>query len=79
LGVICFRPKNQSFLQEKEPATFSHGQGTHSANILLRVWPKIPQMPQNISAQKFRIFEKKLSLGIRSPCLRTSDFDDYEL
>ena len=40
---------------------------------------KIPQMPQNISAQKFRIFEKKLSLGIRSPCLRTSDFDDYEL
>ena len=24
LGVICFRPKNQSFLQERGPATLSH-------------------------------------------------------
>ena len=50
LGVICFRPKNQ-FLKEKEPTTLSHGQGTHSAKIVLIVWPKIPQTPQKISAQ----------------------------
>ena len=37
---------------------------------------KIPQMPQTISpkmfaqAQNFKIFEKRLSLGVRSPCLR---------
>ena len=37
--------------------------------------PKIPQMPQNFrpnlsaQAQKFGIFEKKLSLGVRSSCL----------
>ena len=35
----------------KQPDTFSHGQGTHSAKIVLVVWPKIPQMPQKISAQ----------------------------
>ena len=36
---------------------------------VLIVWPKIPQMPQNFSAQaqKFGIFEKKISLGVRSP------------
>ena len=39
---------------------------------VLIVQPKIPQMPQNISAQnvcqtqKFEIFEEKLSLGVRS-------------
>ena len=35
----------------------------------LIVWQKIPQMPQNISAQaqKFEIFEKKLSPDVRSP------------
>ena len=49
-----FRHKNQSFVQEKEPATLSHGEGTHSAKIVLTVWPKIPQMPQNISAQFIR-------------------------
>ena len=48
---ICFRHKNQSFLQEKEPATLSHGQWTHSAKIVLIVWPEIPQMPHKISAQ----------------------------
>ena len=43
---------------------------------VLIVWPKIPQMPQKISpkmsaqVQKFKIFEKRLSLGVRSPCLR---------
>ena len=51
LWVICFRPEDQSFLQEKEPDTFFYGQGTHSAKIVLIVWPKIPQMPQKISAQ----------------------------
>ena len=51
LGVVCFRPKNQSFLLEKEPATLSHGQGTHSAKIVLIVWPEIPQMPHKIPAQ----------------------------
>ena len=34
---------------------------------VLIVWPKIPQMPPKISPQKFRIFERKLSLGVRSP------------
>ena len=29
----------------------SHGQGTHSAKMVLIVWPKIHQMPQNVSAQ----------------------------
>ena len=40
-------------------------------------WPKIPQMPQNLSAQivcpspKFWDFdEKKASLGFRSPCTK---------
>ena len=30
-------------------------------------WPKIPQMTQNLSAQKFGISMKKASLGVRSP------------
>jgi hypothetical protein len=60
-------------LFEKEPATFSHGQWTQSAKIVVIVWPKIPKTNQkfqpNLSAQaqKFQIFEKKLSLGVRSP------------
>ena len=42
--------------------------------MVLIVWLKTPQMPQKISAQfvakaqKFEIFEKKLSLGVHSPC-----------
>ena len=32
---------------------------------VLIVRPKIPQMPQKMSAQKLEIFEKKLSLGFR--------------
>ena len=69
LGVICFRPKNQSFLLEKEPATFSHGHRTHSAKVLLIVWPEIPQMPHKISAQfgclspKVSNFRKKAFSG----------------
>ena len=47
---MWFRPKNQSFLWEREPATLPHGQGTHSAKIVLIVWPEIPQMPHKISA-----------------------------
>ena len=42
---------------------------------VLIVWPKIPKMPQNLSAQfvcpspKVLDFnEKKASLGVRSPC-----------
>ena len=42
---------------------------------VLIVWPKIPQMPQNLSAQfvcpspKVLDFNKKgASLGVRSPC-----------
>ena len=31
----------------------------HSAKIVLIVWPKIPQMPQKKSAQKFGIFWRK--------------------
>ena len=40
---------------------------------VLIVWLKIPEMPQKISAQnvcpcpKFEIFEKNISLGVRSP------------
>ena len=37
--------------KEKEPATFSHGQGTHSTKIVLIVWPEIAQMPNKFSAQ----------------------------
>ena len=51
LGVVCFGHKNQSFLKEIDTATLSDGQGTHSANIVLIVWPEIPQMPHKISAQ----------------------------
>ena len=38
-------------------------------------WLKIPRMPQNILAQftcprpKVWVFQKKLSLGVRSPCI----------
>jgi hypothetical protein len=36
-----------------------HGKGTHSTlKWVLIVQLKIPQMPQKISAQKFKIFEK---------------------
>ena len=51
LGVVCFRPKNQRFLQEKDPATLSHEQGTHSAKIVPIVWLEIAKMPPKISAQ----------------------------
>ena len=33
------------------PNPFTHGQGTHSAKIVLIIRPKIPQMPQNLSDQ----------------------------
>ena len=75
LGVMyMFQTYKPFFLQEKEPATLSHGQVTHSAKIALIVWPEIPQMPHKISAQfvcpcpKVSNFEKKLSLGVSSPC-----------
>ena len=51
LGVVCFRPKNHRFLQEKDPATLSHEQGTHSAKIVPIVWLEIAKMPPKISAQ----------------------------
>ena len=51
LGVVCFRPKNQCFLQEKDPATLSYEQGTHSAKIVPIVWLEIAKMPPKISAQ----------------------------
>ena len=68
LGVVCFRPKNQRFLQEKYPTTLSHEQGTHSAKIVPIVWLKIAKMPPKISAQfvcpspKVSNFRKKSSL-----------------
>ena len=46
---------------------------------VLIVWPKLPQIPQKISAQKVchclpkpksLLFKKKLFLGVRSPCLK---------
>ena len=61
------------FLQEREPATLSYEQGTHSDKIELIVWPEKPQMPHKISAQfacpspNVSNFCKKLSLGVRSP------------
>ena len=51
LGVVCFRPKNQFFLLEKDPATLSHEQWTHSAKIVPIVWLEIAKMPSKISAQ----------------------------
>ena len=51
LGVVCFRPKNQCFLQEKDPATLSHEQGAHSAKTVPIVWLEIAKMPPKISAQ----------------------------
>ena len=47
--------------------------------LVLIVWPKIPQIPQKISAQnvchclpkpKSLLFKKTLFLGVRSPCLK---------
>ena len=49
LGFICVSPENQSFLQEKQPNMYI--QGTHSAKVVLIVWPKTPQMTQKIAAQ----------------------------
>ena len=43
--------KTKVFGRKRQPNQFSHGQGTNSAKIVLIVWPKIPQMPQNLSAQ----------------------------
>ena len=66
--------KTKGFFKKKNPIPFSNGEGTHSAKIVLIVWPKIPQMPQKYQpkmsarAQKFEILEKKLSLDVRSPC-----------
>ena len=51
LGVVCFRPKKQHFLQEKDPATLSHEQGTHGAKKVPIVWLEIAKMPPKISAQ----------------------------
>ena len=31
-----FRPKNHTLVQEKEPAIFSHGQGTHCAPVTVK-------------------------------------------
>ena len=54
---------------------FSHGQGTHSAKIVLIARLKIPQVPQNILVQfvcpnlkVWDFWNKKVSLGVRSPC-----------
>ena len=44
LGAVCFRPKNQRFLEEKDPTTLSHEQGTHSAKIVPIVWLEITKM-----------------------------------
>ena len=40
---------------------------------VLMVWPKIPQMPQKISAQNIEIFEKK-NLGVCSPWIKRWPF-----
>ena len=42
--------------KEKGPATFSHGQGTHSAKIVLIIWPEIPQMHCKCFAYNFYRF-----------------------
>ena len=66
--------KTTVLLWEKQPNTFSNGQGTHSVKIVLIVWPKIPHASINIRPiclPKPKIFEflkKNLSLGVRSPC-----------
>ena len=62
--------KTKVFLQRKQSNTQNDGQGV---NVGALVWPKIPKVTQtfrpNLSAeaQKFEIFEKKLSLGVRIP------------
>ena len=35
----------------KTTKSIFYGQGTHSAKVVLIVWPKIPQLPQNLSVQ----------------------------
>ena len=49
-------------------------------------WPKIPQMPQNLSAQivcpspkVWDFDEKKASLGVRSPCLQPNGAQRTEM
>ena len=62
LGLGCKEAK-KCLINEK------HGQGTQSTKIGADNCLKIPQMPQNLSAQaqKFGILKKKASLGVRSP------------
>ena len=52
-------------MQEKDPTTLSHEQGTRSAKIVQIVWLEITNL--FAQAQNFQIFEKKLSLDVRSP------------
>ena len=65
------------FVKKQQPFIFpfSHGQGTHSAKIVLIARLKIPQVPQNILVQfvcpnlkVWDFWNKKVSLGVRSPC-----------
>jgi hypothetical protein len=50
--------------------------GLTAQKWVLIVWPKIPQMSSKLSAQfvylspKIWDFQKKLSLGVHSPCVQ---------
>ena len=78
LGVICFSHENQSFFVEKRisyifPWT-RHSLCQNRDNSLAENTPNALKTQPNLSAQvqKFWIFEKKLSLDVRSPCHQQS-------
>ena len=66
--VFC---RNNSWLME------NMGKWLTVPKCVLINQPKIPQIPQNLSAQKFGISMKKASLGVRSLCFLESVQDMY--
>ena len=83
LGVVCFRPKNL-FCKKKIQLHFPMNKGLTVPKQCQQFGWKQPKCPPkfqpNLSAQaqKFRIFEKKLSLDVRCPWSpRTVNFHFY--
>ena len=75
-GSYVLGLKTKVFCRKNKQNTFSHGQGTHSAEIMLIVLAEntpnasINFLPICLSKPKsFGILEKKRSLDVRSPCL----------
>jgi hypothetical protein len=69
-GILCIRPEKPVVKTTKYNFPWTRDS---QCKVELIVWPKTPQMPQKIAAQnvcpsqKFGIFEKKFTLGVRSP------------